>query len=124
MLLDMNKVYDMFGVDTNKEVQVGLDAVDKLITLKVMNNLDLSETTVDVLLDKTTYESKPQKYEIGNITEALVKNRTTLTVNELANYISNGCSFKVSVMGTTKKDSFISSNIVALEASILPSKSR
>ena len=73
------------------------------------------DDTVEVLLDTTEHESKPCGAEIAHITKELPKNPVALTAKDLAAYIIRGCSMKPSVMGSTKKDSFISSNIVALD---------
>lgn len=74
-----------------------------------------SEDDVQVLLDTTEHTSKPKGNEIVNITNKLPKNPTTLSISELANRIVRGCSIKPSILRTTKSDSFISSNIVALD---------
>ena len=74
-----------------------------------------SEDDVQVLLDTTEHTSKPHGNEISNITNKLPKNPTTLSVKELANHIVRGCSIKPSLLRTTKSDSYVSSNIVALD---------
>ena len=74
-----------------------------------------SEDDVQVLLDTTEHTSKPKGNEIVSITNKLPKNPTTLSVKELANHIVKGCSIKPSILRTTKSDSYVSSNIVALD---------
>lgn len=74
-----------------------------------------SEDDVQILLDTTEHTSKPKGNEIVNITNKLPKNPTTLSVKELANHIVRGCSMKPSILRTTKSDSYVSSNIVALD---------
>lgn len=74
-----------------------------------------SEDDVQVLLDTTEHTSKPKGNEIVSITNKLPKNPTTLSIKELANHIVKGCSIKPSIFRTTKSDSYVSSNIVALD---------
>lgn len=74
-----------------------------------------SEDDVEVLLDTTEHTSKPHGNEIVNITNKLPKNPTTLSIKELASHIVKGCSIKPSILRTTKSDSYVSSNIVALD---------
>ena len=75
----------------------------------------LESDDVQILLDTTEHTSKPHGNEISNITNKLPKNPTTLSVKELANHIVRGCSIKPSLLRTTKSDSYVSSNIVALD---------
>lgn len=70
---------------------------------------------VEVLLDKVEHTEKPQAKEAGRITKALPNNRVKVTINDFARFIERGCSFKSSVLTSTTKDSFVSSNIVALD---------
>ena len=51
---------------------------------------------VNVMLDSKEYESKPQGIEIAKILKRL--QNTEATLEELANKLSNGYSFKCSVM--------------------------
>ena len=74
-----------------------------------------AQSEVEILLDTTEHESKPHGVEIAHITKELPNNPVTLTIEELASYIIRGCSIKPSLMRSTKKDSFISSSIVALD---------
>ena len=70
---------------------------------------------VEVLLDEVEHTSKPQGKEVGRITKALPNNRVKVAIPQFANFIEKGCSFKASVLTSTTKDSFVSSNIVALD---------
>lgn len=70
---------------------------------------------VEVLLDEVEHTSKPQGKEVGRITKALPNNRVKVAIPQFANFIERGCSFKASVLTSTTKDSFVSSNIVALD---------
>lgn len=74
-----------------------------------------SDDEVEVLLDEVEHTSKPQGKEVGRITKALPNNRVKVAIPQFANFIEKGCSFKASVLTSTTKDSFISSNIVALD---------
>ena len=74
-----------------------------------------SDDEVEVLLDEVEHTSKPQGKEVGRITKALPNNRVKVAIPQFANFIEKGCSFKASVLSSTTKDSFISSNIVALD---------
>ena len=74
-----------------------------------------SDDEVEVLLDEVEHTSKPQGKEAGRITKALPKNKVNVSIPNLAGFIERGCSFKASVLTSTTKDSFVSSNIVALD---------
>ena len=74
-----------------------------------------SDNEVEVLLDEVEHTSKPQGKEVGRITKALPNNRVKVAIPQFANFIEKGCSFKASVLTSTTKDSFVSSNIVALD---------
>ena len=52
---------------------------------------------------------------MGRITKALPNNRVKVAIPQFANFIEKGCSFKSSVLKSTTKYSFVSSNIVALD---------
>lgn len=74
-----------------------------------------SDDEVEVLLDEVEHTEKPQAKEAGRITKALPKNRVKVSIPQFASFIGRGCSFKASVLTSTTKDSFVSSNIVALD---------
>lgn len=74
-----------------------------------------SDDEVEVLLDEVEHTSKPQGKEVGRITKALPNNRVKVAIPQFANFIEKGCSFKASVLTSTTKDSFVSSNMVALD---------
>lgn len=74
-----------------------------------------SDDEVEVLLDEVEHTAKPQGKEVGRITKALPNNRVKVAISNLASFIEKGCSFKASVLTSTTKDSFVSSNIVALD---------
>lgn len=75
----------------------------------------IEESTVEVLLDEVKHTEKPQAKEVGRITRALPNNRIKVTIPQFARFIERGCSFKASILTSTTKDSFVSSNIVALD---------
>ncbi len=70
---------------------------------------------LDILLDKEQYNHKPQDKEIITLTKRLPQCKTSVTLKELADAVSLGRSWKASVMSDTTNDSFISSQIVALD---------
>ena len=72
------------------------------------------ETTVDVLLDSVQFTSKPVD-EAAAITNRLPQNKQTITLEDLAQAVSNGCSWKASVLSDTNNGSFVSSSLVALD---------
>lgn len=71
--------------------------------------------TVNVLLDSVEHTEKPQGAEIARITKELVKHNVKITIPNFIQLITRGCSFKASILSGTTKDSFVSSNIVALD---------
>lgn len=56
---------------------------------------------VNVMLDNKEYKSKPQGVEIAKLTKRLVNSKTEISIEDLANKLSNGCTFKPSVMAGT-----------------------
>lgn len=70
---------------------------------------------IEILLDPVAHSTKPSGKEIARITGALPQLATYVSVRDLARYINKGYSIKTSIMGDTKKDSFISSNMVAID---------
>ena len=88
-----------------------LEAEDKAL----IAYFESDDDEVEVLLDEVEHTEKPQGKEVGRITKALPNNRVKVAISNLASFIEKGCSFKASVLSSTTKDSFISSNIVALD---------
>lgn len=96
---------------------------------QIMNDLDekndimYNEEAMDmqhtILLDTRDFDKKPTYKEIsekGGITETLPKNPVKLTIEELADYIVNkGRTFKAAYQTGTKKDTFVSSSLVAID---------
>ena len=56
---------------------------------------------VNVMLDNKEYESKPQGVEIAKLTKRLINSKTEISIEDLANKLSSGCTFKPSVMAGT-----------------------
>lgn len=73
------------------------------------------EIMVDVLLDTVAYDEKPQGATIGAIANRLPQNQTTIAINDLVEAVSNGQSWKASVLTDTNNASFVSSSLVALD---------
>ena len=88
-----------------------LEAEDKAL----IAYFESDDDEVEVLLDEVEHTEKPQGKEVGRITKALPNNRVKVAISNLASFIEKGCSFKASVLTSTTKDSFVSSNIVALD---------
>ena len=98
------------------ELQVKLAQIEaECEAIIVMFDQVIEESSVEVLLDEVEHTEKPQAKEAGRITKALPNNRVKITIPQFANFIEKGCSFKASVLTSTTKDSFVSSNIVALD---------
>ena len=70
---------------------------------------------LDILLDKEQYNHKPQDKEITILTKRLPQNRLSIEIKDLADAVSSGRTWKASVMSDTTNDSFVSSQIVALD---------
>ena len=80
-----------------------------------ISDSDAQYEFIEILLDPVAHSTKPVGKEIARITGALPQLATYVSVADLARYINKGYSIKTSVMGDTKKDSFISSNMVAID---------
>lgn len=70
---------------------------------------------VQVLLDKEHYKHKPQDKEVITLTKKLPQSKLSVTLKDLADAVSSGCTWKASVMSDTTNDSFVASQIVALD---------
>ena len=70
---------------------------------------------VKVLLDKEHYKHKPQDKEVVTLTKRLPQSKLSVTLKDLADAVSSGCTWKASVMSDTTNDSFVASQIVALD---------
>lgn len=70
---------------------------------------------VEILLDKEQYNHKPQDKEVVTLTKRLPQNKVSVAMKDLADAVSSGCTWKASVMSDTTNDSFVSSQIVALD---------
>ena len=108
-------------LDTKCKLNEKREAVEKQIALQKIEAeyeemIALFESNeVEVLLDEVGYNKKPQAKEVSRITKALPQNKIKVSIPQLARFIERGCSFKASVLSSTTKDSFVSSNMVALD---------
>lgn len=50
---------------------------------------------IQCMLDKIEYEEKPQGAEIGRITNRLATSQVEIEINELAELLVKGCTFKI-----------------------------
>jgi hypothetical protein len=65
------------------------------------------------MLDKKTFINKPNGYETGGIQKRL--SQTEIEIEELANLLSNGATFKPALLNGTKSKDWISQQIFALD---------
>jgi len=68
---------------------------------------------VKCMLDKKTFERKPNNYETGGIQKRLIQ--TEVEIKELAEKLGNGATFKPAFLGGTKSNSWIDQQIFALD---------
>lgn len=100
------------------EERIAMETAIKLKAIEAENEAIMAwfeQGEVEVLLDKVEHIEKPQAKETARITKALPENRVKVSIPQFASFIERGCSFKASVLSGTTKDSFVSSNIVALD---------
>lgn len=99
-----------------KELQEIMDDISENDGIIENKEVDMKHT---VLMDTRDFDRKPSDKEIrakGGITETLPKNPMTLTIEELADYVVNkGRTFKADYQTGTKKDTFVSSSLVAID---------
>ncbi|XAM41822.1 hypothetical protein TPELB_21350 [Terrisporobacter petrolearius] len=69
----------------------------------------------EVLMDTVEHNEKPQGAKIGAITKRLPRNKVTLTIEQIAEKVTNGHSWKASVLSTKSDTSFESTKLVALD---------
>ena len=67
------------------------------------------------MLDKTSYNNKPQGIEIAKITNRLEKSQVEIDINELADYLIHGCTFKPSVLNGKKETDWMEQQLFALD---------
>jgi hypothetical protein len=65
------------------------------------------------MLDKQTFKNKPNSYETGGIQKRL--SQVNIEIEELANLLSNGATFKPALLNGTKSSDWISQQIFALD---------
>ena len=70
---------------------------------------------IQCMLDKIEYEQKPQGAEIGKITNRLATSQVEIEINELAELLVKGCTFKPSLLNGRKEDDWIMQNLFALD---------
>ena len=73
---------------------------------------------INVSLDETEYQAKPDKIEMAKISKRIAKRPVKLSLEELASYVGNyGCSFCPAVFnnGVRKSDAFSEMQIFALD---------
>ena len=117
------KQYDGILYDTVPAIRLYEDIRDKRNTEYnndyyyecSISDSDAQYEFIEILLDPVAHSTKPVGKEIARITGALPTLATYVSVADLARYINKGYSIKTSIMGDTKKDSFISSNMVAID---------
>lgn len=68
---------------------------------------------VNVMLDKTRYNSKPSGEETAIIQNRLIK--THIKLEELSHELCNGCSFRPAILGNLKDNSFIEQQLFGLD---------
>lgn len=103
--------------DTQMDI---LSEADKAMTQEILNNIAeieeaKAQNEVEVLLDTVAYDEKPQGSAIAGIVNRLPQNKVTVTLNDLADAVVNGQSWKASVLSDTSNASFVSSSLVALD---------
>ena len=70
---------------------------------------------VNVMLDNKEYESKPQGVEIAKLTKRLVNEKVEISIEDLANKLSKGCTFKCSAMAGSHENDWVQEQIFALD---------
>lgn len=69
----------------------------------------------DVLVDTVAFNKKPSGKQSAKITNRLPHNRQSLTIEQIANLVASGHSWKASVLSGTSNKSFVSTSLVALD---------
>ena len=62
----------------------------------------------DVLVDTVAFSKKPSGKQSAKITNRLPHNRQSLTIEQIANLVASGHSWKASVLSGTSNKSFVS----------------
>lgn len=70
---------------------------------------------IECMLDNKKYNNKPQGAEIGKLTNRLVTSQVEISIEELADKLSNGCTFKPSVLNGKKEEDWIQQQLFALD---------
>jgi hypothetical protein len=70
---------------------------------------------IKCMLDKFEYETKPQGVEIGKITNRLYTSQVEIEIEELANSLVKGCTFKPSLLNGKKESDWMEQNLYALD---------
>lgn len=70
---------------------------------------------IQCMLDKTNYETKPQGVEIGKITNRLYTSQVEIEIEELANNLVKGCTFKPALLNGKKESDWLMQTLYSLD---------
>lgn len=70
---------------------------------------------IKCMLDKTNYESKPQGIEIAKITNRLYTSQVEIEIEELANNLVKGCTFKPALLNGKKESDWLMQTLYSLD---------
>jgi hypothetical protein len=123
----MDKFMNQLMEGRPQMTQQGLSEEDQKLTQRLLAELDeiealqeaaatVEEATAEVLLDSVCYNEKPATDKtITAITKRLPQSKQTITLEDLAQAVASGRSWKASVLSDTTNNSFVSSSLVALD---------
>ncbi len=92
-----------------------LEAIDTNLRAAIEAAKEMEKIEVEVLLDPVSFDSKPQTTSIVSIVSRLPQNKININLEDLANAVTNGQSWKASVLYGKDDASFVSSSLVALD---------
>lgn len=81
----------------------------------IMSNEEVEPMTHKVLLDTVEFTQKPTDIETGGIQKRLPENVAEVTIEELANAIVSGRTFKPNYMTGRSQSTFVSSSLIAID---------
>lgn len=70
---------------------------------------------IECMLDKINYREKPQGMEIAKITNRLYTSKVEIEIEELANNLTKGCTFKPALLNGKKEDDWVMQNLFSLD---------
>lgn len=70
---------------------------------------------IKCMLDTTKYISKPQGYEVGKLQNRLENAKVEIEIKDLAELLSNGCTFKPALLNGKKDSDWISQQLIGLD---------